>query len=81
MELEALAVNAESGRWVFEGGGLLIEAWAVLLETEAVGGPEAKMERLGVANKDDGLGGSGMCEAEDGDVVREAEVGATEVEE
>lgn len=30
-----------------------MDAWAVLAETEAVGGPEEKMDRLGLLNKDE----------------------------
>ena len=45
-------VNAASGRADPLGEGALMDAWAVLTETEAVGGPEEKMDRLGVRKSD-----------------------------
>ncbi len=41
-------VNADNGLDELPGGGALIEACAVLADTEAIGGPEEKIERLGV---------------------------------
>lgn len=45
-------VRADSGRDEFTGEGALIEAWAVLAETEDVGGPEEKIDRLGVLKRE-----------------------------
>ena len=44
-------MRAASGSVGLVFGGPLIEAWAVLAETEEVGGPEEKMERFGVEKK------------------------------
>lgn len=46
-------VKADNGLDEFPGGGALIEACAVLADTEAVGGPEEKIERLGVLKSED----------------------------
>ena len=43
-------VRTDNGLDMVEGRAGLIDAWAVLTETEAVAGPEAKMERDGVLN-------------------------------
>ena len=47
-------VRADSGLAAFTSGGGLIEACAVLAETDAVGGPEENMDRFGVLNTADG---------------------------
>ena len=53
-------MSVDSG-WVgWTGDGELMEACAVLADTEEVGGPEEKIDRLGVLNKEgwliDGVG-------------------------
>ena len=45
-------VSADNGREEPEGGKALIDAWAVFTDTEAVGGPDRKMERLGVLKRE-----------------------------
>ena len=51
-------VKADNGRVELDGGGELMEAWAVFMEIEEVGGPEEKMERPGV------LKSGGVCEGD-----------------
>ena len=48
-----------------------MDACAVLDDTEVVVGPEAKMERLGVAKSEDGFGGGEAYAEAVGEVVRE----------
>ncbi len=48
---EDVAVSAAKGRDEFVRTAPLREAWAVLTETDDVGGPDEKMERFGVVNK------------------------------
>ena len=47
------AVKTDSGREMVEGRARLIEAWAVFTETDAVAGPEEKMDLEGVLNRGD----------------------------
>ena len=51
-------VKADNGREELTGEGALIEAWAVLADTEEVGGPEEKMDRLGVLKSEDWCAGA-----------------------
>lgn len=44
----------ESGCAELTGGGVLIDAWAVLADSEDVGGPEENIERFGVVNCEGG---------------------------
>ena len=46
-------MRADNGSEEFVFDGALNEAWAVLAETEDVGGPEEKIDRLGVLKKVD----------------------------
>lgn len=46
-------VKADKGREELTGEGALMEAWAVLTDTEEVGGPEEKMDRFGVLKSED----------------------------
>ena len=46
-------VKTDKGLAEIPTGGALIEACAVLTDTEASGGPEEKMERLGVLKRDE----------------------------
>ena len=41
---------ADKGSDELTGGGELMDAWAVLTEIEDVGGPDEKIDRLGVLN-------------------------------
>jgi len=45
-------VRADSGRVDCTGEGELMEAWAVLAEMDEVGGPEKKIDRLGVLKRE-----------------------------
>lgn len=47
------AVKTDNGREIVEGRAGLIEAWAVLTETDAVAGPEEKIDRCGVLKRGD----------------------------
>ena len=44
-------VRADKGIEEFPCGGALIEAWAVMADTEDVGGPEENMDLLGVVKR------------------------------
>lgn len=46
-------VRADRGRAELTFVGELIEAWAKLADTEEVGGPEEKIDRLGVLNREE----------------------------
>lgn len=46
-------VKADSGLDEIPEGGALIEACAVLADTEAIGGPEEKIERLGLLKSEE----------------------------
>lgn len=68
--------SAENGRVEFAVEGALIDACAVFAESEDVGGPETKMERLGVLKSEgccaERMGAVGSCsgvEPEDWRVV------------
>ncbi len=50
MLVEEGTARVESGCAELTGGGVLIDAWAVLADSEDVGGPEEKIERFGVVN-------------------------------
>ncbi len=54
-------MRADSGCVGWTGDGELMEACAVLADTDEVGGPEEKIDRLGVLNNEDwfigGVGG------------------------
>lgn len=45
-------MRTANGREDCTGAGELIEAWAVLDETDEVGGPEENMDRFGVLNSE-----------------------------
>lgn len=45
-------MRADSGRVDCTGEGELMEAWAVLAEMDEVGGPEKKIDRLGVLKRE-----------------------------
>ena len=45
-------MRADSGVVGWTGDGELIEACAVLADTDEVGGPEEKIDRLGVLNNE-----------------------------
>lgn len=54
MELEDGTVRADNGPAELAGGGALIDACAVLEETEDVGGPEENIDRVGVVKSEGG---------------------------